>query len=128
MTSMPSFVLSWLSHFRINKKTRLPEQISSDVNSEVLSTFYIRLMSPLLNNNWEVIAFREFLLESTTPDELIFYLKARSKLLQGDALSNCGSYTEVYYVNYMDALLLIQEVVSDFGYKRKLEEFLKRSC
>jgi hypothetical protein len=30
-------------------------------------------------------------------------------------------------VNYLDALLLIQEVVADFDYRKKLEEYIKRS-
>ena len=35
---------------------------------------------------------------------------------------------EIYYVNYLDAIFLIQEVVIDFSYRKKLEEYLKRSC
>jgi hypothetical protein len=34
---------------------------------------------------------------------------------------------EVYHVNYMDALQLIQDVVGDFDYRKKLEDYIKRS-
>ena len=59
---MPSFVISWLTNFKICAKNRKVEQISSDVSLEVLSSFYMRLMNPFLNSKWEIIAFREFLL------------------------------------------------------------------
>ena len=49
-------------------------------------------------------------------------------MLEGDGASGCGAYTDIYYVKYMDALMLVQEVVADFGYRKKLEEYLKKNC
>jgi hypothetical protein len=43
-------------------------------------------MSSQLNGYWEVIIFREFLMETLTTDELLFYLKARYRLMSGDCL------------------------------------------
>jgi hypothetical protein len=31
------------------------------------------------------------------------------------------------YINYIDALFLIQKFVSDFDYRKKIEEYIKRS-
>jgi hypothetical protein len=48
--------------------------------------------------------------------------------MKGDGVSEAGAFMDVYYVSYLEALLLIQEVVVDFSYRKKLEEYLKRSC
>jgi hypothetical protein len=48
--------------------------------------------------------------------------------MKGDSMANNGAYMETYYVNYLEALFIIQEVVVDFGYRKKLEEYLKRNC
>jgi len=57
-SGMNVFVLSWLSCFKIQAKSRKVEEVVSDVNLDTLSSFYIRLMSPSLNGKWEIIAFR----------------------------------------------------------------------
>jgi hypothetical protein len=59
-------------------------------------------------------------METLTNDELLFYLKARYRLMNGDCLEGSGTFVEVYQVNYIDALQLIQEVVGDFDYRKKL--------
>ena len=56
--NMSVFVLGWLSSFRIGFKSRKVEEVVSDVNLDTLSSFYVKLMSPYLNNKWEIIAFR----------------------------------------------------------------------
>lgn len=43
----------------------MPESIST---RETICTFYANLMSEKLNYSWEVIAFREFLLETFQTD------------------------------------------------------------
>lgn len=65
-------------------------------------------MSNHLNGNWEVITFRELLLETLTVDELAFYLRARFRLLRGDCLSGRGAFEEVCCINYVEALVVIQ--------------------
>jgi hypothetical protein len=47
--------------------------------------------------------------------------------MKGDGMDGQGTYMEVCYVNYIDALYLVQKVVSDFDYRKKLEDFLKKS-
>lgn len=91
-TSLSCFTLSWLSNYRIDPKTRRQEEINTDVCFETIGSFYARLMNSQLNGNWEVITFREFLLETLTTDELAFYLKARFKLLKGDSLVGAGAF------------------------------------
>ena len=109
LSSLAATVISWLSNFRIGDKNRHPEEIiSSELNSETLSTFYLKLMSPYLNHNWEVIAFREFLMGSLTRDELLFYLKVRFKLMKGNGIENEGAYMETYNVSYVDGLMLVR--------------------
>jgi hypothetical protein len=48
-------------------------------------------------------------------------------LLKGDSLNGSGTFTEIIYVNILDALFLIQLVISDFDYRKKLEEYIKKS-
>jgi hypothetical protein len=47
--------------------------------------------------------------------------------MKGDTLKGSGAFTEIIYVSVFDALFLIQLVVSDFDYRKKLEEYIKRS-
>ena len=58
----------------------------------------------------------------------MFYLKARNILFKGEGLKGSGAFTEIIYVNILDALFLIQLVVTDFDYRKKLEEYIKRSA
>lgn len=37
-----------------------------------------------------------------------------------------GAFVEIFEVNYVDALFLIQQLVSDFDYRKRLEEYLKK--
>ena len=57
----------------------------------------------------------------------MFYLKARFILLKGDSLNGSGAFTEIIYVNILDALFLIHLVITDFDYRKKLEEYIKKS-
>ncbi len=68
LTPLPNFTIAWLSNFAVDKKSKEQEAINTDVCFETIGSFYIRLMNPYLNNNWEVITFREFLLESLSTD------------------------------------------------------------
>lgn len=40
--------------------------------------------------------------------------------MKGDTLKGSGAFTEIIYVSVLDALFLIQLVVSDFDYRKKL--------
>lgn len=86
ISSLSNFTISWLCNFKIDSKTKKKTDITTDVCFETIGGFYARLMSSQLNGYWEVITFREFLMETLTIDELLFYLKARYKLMNGDCL------------------------------------------
>lgn len=53
--------------------------------------FYVNLMSEKLNYSWEIITFREFLLEALHADELYYYLGLRFYLLKGDITKHLDS-------------------------------------
>lgn len=84
-------------------------------------------MNPELNYAWEIATFRELLMETLSIDELMFYLKVRNVLLKGDSLRNKGCFMEIYQIDYIDALLVIHDVVKDFDYRKRLEEYIKKS-
>lgn len=84
--SFPSFVLAWLNTYQLSESKRVEKIGSSNTTTtrEAVCTFYINLMSSKLNYSWEIIAFREFLLETFNNDELYFYLNLRYLLVGGD--------------------------------------------
>ena len=54
-------------------------------------------MKPSLNNNWEVVSFREFLLETCSFEHVFFYLQVRSYLLGHDLSTHVSSHFESYF-------------------------------
>lgn len=50
---------------------------------DVRSIFYLELTNPVLNKLWEIVTFREFLLDKSSPDELHFYLFYRNIIFRG---------------------------------------------
>lgn len=130
ISSFPAFVLSWLNTFQINKEKKIEHVLESISTRETICTFYANLMSEKLNYCWEVITFREFLLETFQLDELLFYLNARHFLLGGDMTENLSyCFEEIYYIDYNRALVGINKIIRDneADTKKVFDEFLKRS-
>lgn len=71
-------------------------------------------MSEKLNSSWEVITFREFLLETFRIDELYYYLGLRFFLLSGN-MTTCldSQFEEIYYIDYTKAIELIHRFVKE---------------
>lgn len=108
VADFPEFVYSWLENFTIDQASKSVVKKAKEFESKVRFEFYTGLMSESLNENWEVVAFREFLVESCSLEELYCYLKMREHLFSGE-ISGClkAHYEDVLYVecSKMDSLL-----------------------
>ena len=127
LSAMPTFALAWLGNWQLNPRTKQPQPIHSDLALEPIANFYLQLMDERLNPNWEAITFREMLLETLTKDEMLFYLKCRFALFRGDASSGGHYFSQIYWVSLNDALGVVESVVADLDYRKKMEDYLKRS-
>jgi len=45
--------------------------------------FYLNLTNPILNKLWEIVTFREFILDRYSNDEIYFYLHYRYIIFKG---------------------------------------------
>ena len=61
------------------------------------------------------------LLETLSVDESLFYLKVRYKVFKGDGVYGRGGYDSIRYIGFVDALMIMQQIVTDFTYRKKLE-------
>ena len=52
---------------------------------------------------------------------MLFYLKCRFALMKGDSSNGGYYYSQIYYTTLFDALMLVESVVSDLDYRKKLE-------
>ena len=44
-----------------------------------------------MNSNWQIITFRELLMDTLTQDEVYFYLMTRNYIFQGDLMTNLNA-------------------------------------
>lgn len=69
------------------------------MGDDVRVKFYLQLANPTLNKLWEIVTFREFLLDRSSNDEIYFYLFYRNILFQGPQLQSITStFQAVQYV------------------------------
>lgn len=70
--------------------------------------FYLQLANPALNKLWEVVTFREFLLDRCSNDEIYFYLFFRNIIFQGpQLLIHTSTFQAVQYVPWARVDLMV---------------------
>lgn len=84
-SKFPDFVYSWFAKFRVDDLTRKVRQSKLDEQDadSARCSFLRYLINPLVDKHWETVTFRQFLEESSSVDEVYFYLYCRSLLFNG---------------------------------------------
>lgn len=85
-TRFPEFVLGWLNLYDFEPSTGEVMLRNSDETSPT-PKFYSDLMNFKLDQTWEVVTFREFLLEKLSLEELYFYLMCQNVLYRRAAIT-----------------------------------------
>ncbi len=63
--------------------------------------FYLNLTNPILNKLWEIVTFREFILDRYSNDEIYFYLHYRYIIFKGSQLEKHeSSFQAIMYINW----------------------------
>ncbi|KRX06027.1 hypothetical protein PPERSA_01105 [Pseudocohnilembus persalinus] len=120
------FVYSFLGNFKIDPitlKIVINKEIqgNSKLADDIRVNFYIDLMSPLLDQIWDVVIFREFLNEDSSNDELFFYLHVRNLIFKGPQMNhNCASFHPVHFIKWEHAeySLVIRTLLEYFRSER----------
>lgn len=78
--------------------------------------FYRDLMNIKLDQSWEIITFREFLLEELNLEELYFYLMCQNLLFRRGSVTKAKQYQGEFsiLVEYNAAKSVLDMVLSDF--------------
>lgn len=78
--------------------------------------FYRDLMNIKLDQSWEIITFREFLLEELNLEELYFYLMCQNLLFRRGSVTKVKQYQGEFsiLVEYNAAKSVLDMVLSDF--------------
>jgi hypothetical protein len=114
-TRFPEFVLNWLERYDFEPSTK--EIVVRPVEEQSSAReFYSDLMNYKVGQNWEIISFREFLLEEMSLEELYFYLQCQNILFR-----RCGITLEQQYVG--DFIILVDFAVAKSVVSVILSEF-----
>lgn len=78
--------------------------------------FYRDLMNIKLDQSWEIITFREFLLEELNLEDLYFYLMCQNLLFRKAGITKSKQYLGDFslLVEYHAAKVVLDMVLSDF--------------
>ena len=100
LSKFPDFVYSWLGVYDADIKTYSIVMSPKPYYFDRIE-FYKELFNKNLNQSWEILTFRDFLLDECVNDEVFFYLHCRNMLLRGPQLSNVNSfYNLISYVKW----------------------------
>jgi len=94
------FVYSWMNSFHICPVKRRIRTITAHDNISVDKRrleFYKFLMNPYVSKLWEVQAFKDFLEEKFSSDEIFFYLHCRQVLFKGPQLETLSAGLNVIH-------------------------------
>jgi len=94
------FVYSWMNSFHISPTKRRIRTITAHDNISVDKRrleFYKFLMNPYVSKLWDVKAFKDFLEEKYSSDELFFYLHCRQVLFKGPQLETLAAGLNVIH-------------------------------
>ena len=84
---MSEFAYSWLANYRIDRKTKMTEPILDLSVKKEADFFRLQLLVGInaqrLSHVWEYETLTEFMDESLSRDDMVFYLHMRNTLWHG---------------------------------------------
>jgi len=118
MAKFPEFVIGWLSMYGVDSSSRKIYAITAATKDVLVPSAQLNLVhqlnSSLIGKRWDTKVFSEFVNETSSLDELHFYLHARVRLFGGSQMAHEEALTSlVHLVPIKDAFNLVDELMVD---------------